>query len=336
MESQSPENTLFTDPDIEIGWTVAEIRRRFVDIARPVSQQMLGRMERDPRASVRKLCGLVRRRNEALRKEMSRLQSLLRIERRLQASGVNSIAGVDEVGVGPLAGPVVAAAVIFPPGAVIQGVDDSKRLSEEERERLAPVISERALGVGIGLADVHEIDELNVYQAALLSMRRAIESLPLLPEHILVDARSIPGLDIPQSSLKKGDQVSFSIAAASIVAKTHRDGLMRKLDRSHPEYGFARHKGYGTPEHQKAIRRHGLLSIHRKSFVFLEEVRGEYSPLFYQLKSELAGVGSKEGLKSLEKKVLCCQPRLEKQETRKLRILLGRRRQHLREPDGTG
>ena len=336
MESQSPENTLFTDPNVEMEWTVAEIRRRFVEDARPVSPQILNRMERDPRAGVRKLCGLIRRRSEASRKERCRLRSLLRVERRLRASGVSSIAGVDEVGVGPLAGPVVAAAVVFPPGAVIQGVDDSKRLREEERERLAPVISERALGLGIGLADVHEIDDLNVYQAALLSMRRAIENLPLIPAHILVDARSIPGLDIPQSSLEKGDQVSFSIAAASIVAKTHRDALMRELDQRHPEYGFRRHKGYGTPEHQKAIRRHGLLPMHRKSFLFLEEVRGEYSALFYQLKTELAKIASEDALKNLEKQVLCCEPRLRKQETRKLRILLGRRRRHLGGRDGTG
>ena len=337
MESQSPENTLFTDPeDVEIGGTAAEIRQRFVDGGRPVPPRMLRKMERDSRASVRRLCGLIRRRNETSRIERTRLRTLLKVERRLRASGVSSIAGVDEVGVGSLAGPVVAAAVVFPPGTVIQGVDDSKRLREKERERLAPVISERALGVGIGLADVDEIDQLNVYQAALLSMRRAIENLPLLPEHVLVDARSIPGLDIPQSALKKGDQVSFSIAAASIVAKAHRDALMRKLDRRHPEYGFGRHKGYGTPEHQKAIRQHGLLPMHRKSFLFLEEVRGEYSPLFYQLKTELGGVGSEDGLESLEKKLLCCRVSLESQETRKLRILLGRRRQQFRGRDGTG
>ncbi len=337
MESQSPENTLFMDSeDVEIGWTVAEIRRRFIDGGRPISPRMLRRMEKDPRASIRKLRGLIRRRNETSRIERSRLRSLLRVERRLSASGVRSIAGVDEVGVGPLAGPVVAAAVVFPPGADIQGVDDSKRLREKERERLAPVISERALGVGIGLADVDEIDELNVYQAALLSMRRAIENLPLLPEHILVDARSIPGLDIPQSALKKGDQASFSIAAASIVAKTHRDALMRKLDQRHPEYGFGRHKGYGTPEHQKAIRQYGLLPTHRKSFLFLQEVRGEYSPLFYQLKTELGGVESEDGLRNLEKKLLSCRASFKSHETRKLRILLGRRSQQYRGRDGIG
>ena len=337
MESQSPENTLFTDSEDEgIGWTVAEIQRRFVDGGRPISGRMLRRMEGDPRTSVRKICRLLRRRNETSRIERSRLRSLLRVERRLQGTGVSFIAGVDEVGIGPLAGPVVAAAVVFPPGALIEGVDDSKRLRERERERLAPVISERALGVGIGLADVGEIDELNVYQAALLSMRRAIGNLPFLPEHILVDARSIPGLDIPQSALKKGDQVSFSIAAASIVAKTHRDALMHKLDRRHPEYGFGRHKGYGTLEHQKAIRKHGLLPMHRKSFLFLEEVRGKYSPLFYQLKAELSSVGSAESLMSFEKKLLSRRASLESQERRKLGILLGRRRQQFRGRDGTG
>jgi len=337
MESQSPENTLRIDPeDVEIGWTVAEIRQRLVDGGRPIPRGMLRKMEKDPRASVRKLGGQIRRRNETSRIERSRLRSLLSVERRLRASGVSSIAGVDEVGVGPLAGPVVAAAVVFPPGAAIEGVDDSKRLREKERERLAPVISERALGVGIGLADVDEIDQLNVYQAALLSMKRAVENLPVLPEHILVDARSIPGLDVPQSALRKGDQVSFSIAAASIVAKTHRDALMRKLDRRHPEYGFGRHKGYGTPEHQRAIRQHGLLPVHRKSFLSLEEIRGEYSPTFYQLKRELGEVGSEDGLESLEKKLISCHSTLASQETRKLRILVGRRWQQLRNRHGSG
>ena len=337
MKRQSPENPLLTDlENTEKVWTTTEIRRFLAEDKSQPSAQVLKRLERDPRAGVRKLAQQIRKRWEREERGRSRLRSMMELERSLWASGAGSVAGVDEVGVGPLAGPVVSAAVMFAPGVSIEGVDDSKRLKEQERERLASLIRSRASGIGIGLADVHEIDELNVYQAALLSMRRAVESLPLLPEHVLVDARRIPGIGIPQSSIKKGDQASFSIAAASIIAKTHRDGLMRALDREHPEYGFSQHKGYGTVAHQEAIRRHGVSCIHRKSFLFLEEAQGNYSEAFYQLKEKLARLESEGDLERLETRLASCAPDLEPREYRKLRVLLGRRRQQLRGRDGDG
>ena len=141
--------------------------------------------------------------------------------------------------------------------------------------------------LSIGRAEVAEIDTVNIYHAGLLAMRRAVDALPVRPQHVLVDARTIPGVDVPQNCFNKGDGLDFSIAAASIVAKVHRDRLMDELARQHPEYGFERHKGYCTPEHQDAIRRLGPCAIHRQSFTFIRELRGEYSALFYDLKQRL-------------------------------------------------
>jgi ribonuclease HII len=191
---------------------------------------------------------------------------MLNFERVLWRAGVQHIAGVDEVGMGPLAGPVIAAAVVFPPHTELHGIDDSKRLDVEQRVDAARRIREAASGIGIGRAEVAEIDSINIYHAGLLAMRRAVEALPMRPQHVLVDARSIPGVDVPQNCFDKGDGLDFSIAAASIVAKVHRDGLMDELAREHPDYGFDRHKGYCTPEHQDAIRRLGPCAIHRQSF----------------------------------------------------------------------
>ena len=192
--------------------------------------------------------------------------ALLRCERALWVTGVKWIAGVDEVGVGPLAGPVIAAAIILPEGVRERGVDDSKRLTALQREDLAARLRLVAIGIGVGRAEVEEIDRINIYQATLLAMRRAVEALPLIPERILVDARTIPGVTPPQTPMIKGDQRSYSIAAASIIAKVTRDALMAELDQLHPQYGFARHMGYATAEHLSAIERHGPCPIHRRSF----------------------------------------------------------------------
>lgn len=192
--------------------------------------------------------------------------ALLRCERALWGSGIRFIAGVDEVGVGPLAGPVIAAAVVLPEGVRERGVDDSKRLTALQRDQMAARIRAVALAVGVGRAEVEEIDRINIYQAALLAMRRAVEALPLSPEQILVDARTIPGVSTPQTPMIRGDQRSYSIAAASIIAKVTRDALMAELDREYPQYGFARHMGYATAEHLAAIERHGPCPLHRRSF----------------------------------------------------------------------
>jgi len=198
---------------------------------------------------------------------------LLRYERALWARGVTRVAGVDEVGVGPLAGPLVAAAVILPQEIGLRGVDDSKKLSAAVRERLSAEIRARAVAIGLGIATVEEVDRLNTFWAALLAMRRAVLALPLSAEHLLVDGRRIPDLDLPQERLIKGDSRSYSIAAASIVAKVERDAMMHAHDRAYPEYGFAHHMGYGTPEHLAALSRHGPCPIHRRSFIPVSQAR---------------------------------------------------------------
>lgn len=203
----------------------------------------------------------------------ARRRSLLRYERALWARGVTRVAGVDEVGVGPLAGPLVAAAVILPQEIGLRGVDDSKKLSAAVRERLSAEIRARAVAIGLGIATVEEVDRLNTFWAALLAMRRAVLALPLSAEHLLVDGRRIPDLDLPQERLIKGDSRSYSIAAASIVAKVERDAMMHAHDRAYPEYGFAHHMGYGTPEHLAALSRHGPCPIHRRSFIPVSQAR---------------------------------------------------------------
>jgi ribonuclease HII len=211
---------------------------------------------------------------EAADQECRRLGEMLRLERALWRSGLSRVAGVDEVGVGPLAGPVVAAAVVFEPGTEIPGVDDSKRLSPRRREALAEIIRARAAGIGIGIGSIEDIARLNIYHAALEAMRRAVEALPRPPERLLVDARTIPGLSMPQDPYVKGDGLSFSIAAASIVAKTYRDRLMTDLDGVYPGYGFAAHKGYDTPGHRAALARHGPCPEHRMSYRTVRDLCG--------------------------------------------------------------
>jgi ribonuclease HII len=188
------------------------------------------------------------------------------LETLLWRVGIRHVAGVDEVGMGPLAGPVVAAAVVLPPGTRLDGVADSKVLRAAAREELAVEIQRRALSVGIGMVEPDEIDRLNIYQAGLRACRLAVEALAVVPGFVLVDGREIPGLPMPQSAYPKGDTFVCSIAAASIVAKVHRDGLMRELDDRYPGYGFARHMGYSTRAHFAAIREHGPSPIHRRSF----------------------------------------------------------------------
>jgi ribonuclease HII len=170
------------------------------------------------------------------------------------------------VGMAPLAGPVIAAAVILRPGARIKGVNDSKQLTPEERCALEPEIRGQAVAVGIGRAEVHEIDTINIYHAGLLALRRAVLALNPQPQHLLIDARRLDGLPFPQQAIIKGDTKSITIGAASIVAKVHRDRLMTELDGEHPGYGFAAHKGYPTPEHLEALERLGACPLHRRSF----------------------------------------------------------------------
>ncbi len=189
-----------------------------------------------------------------------------RYERRFWKEGFSTVAGVDEAGRGPLAGPVVAAAVILPPNIFIHGLDDSKRLSSRRREELFPLIKKQAKAVGVGTVSQSTIDRINILQATFLAMRRAVAKLRPSPEYLLVDALIIPDIDVSQLPIVKGDRLSVSIAAASIVAKVIRDRIMVKEDERLPQYGFARHKGYATKRHLEALARHGVSPLHRCSF----------------------------------------------------------------------
>jgi ribonuclease HII len=191
---------------------------------------------------------------------------LLSFERSAHQGGAFRVAGLDEAGRGPLAGPVVAAAVVFPEGLIIPGVTDSKQLTEERRDRLYTEITAAAVAYGIGIVDERTIDEVNILQATIIAMERALNCITPSPDHLLLDALILPRITIPQQAIIKGDCRSHSIAAASILAKVTRDRLMRDLHERYPQYNFQNHKGYGTKEHIELIRRHGPCDAHRKSF----------------------------------------------------------------------
>ncbi len=305
--------------------SIEEIRQRYLDKGERVSAQILGRLQRDPRQGVRRLYAMLKKRYEHQRDERLRLDAMQHFEQLLWKSGMRDIAGLDEVGMGPLAGPVVAAAVMFAPHTAIEGVDDSKRLDPDTRAALAIEIRAKATGIGLGAASVEEIDRLNIYHAGLLAMRRAVEALPRRPQHVLVDARTVPGIDVPQNPFNKGDGINFSIAAASIIAKTERDRMMEVLDRDYPGYGFAAHKGYGTAEHREALLRLGPSAIHRMSFPVMHELQGEYSALFYTLKGQLEVARTRAALNDLESALRNHTEALAEQECRKLRLLVTRR-----------
>jgi ribonuclease HII len=191
---------------------------------------------------------------------------MLRFETVLWDSGHDAVAGVDEAGMSPLAGPVYAAAVILQPGTRIIGIDDSKKLGLASREKLAEEIKEKAAAWSVAFVDVEEIDTINIYWAGLLAMQRAVQGLRPTPQHLLIDAKRLKEIAIPQQAITKGDAKSASIAAASILAKVTRDAVMQTLDNVHPGYGFAVHKGYPVRDHYAALSRLGACAAHRRSF----------------------------------------------------------------------
>jgi ribonuclease HII len=254
--------------------SVAQLKARFLDAGTPLPAGLLDALEADPRTAARALAGRLRARQQRQRAEEQRLRRLLKFETELWAQGFQRIAGVDEAGVGPMAGPVVAGAVVLPRDYKLPNLDDSKKLDEATRDQLAARIKADAVAWAVAIADVEEIDRLNVYQAGLLAMRRAMDGLGQLPDFILVDARRIPDCSIPQRGIIRGDSLSASIAAASILAKTTRDAMMVEFDRQYPGYGLAEHKGYPTPAHFRALRERGVLPIHRRSYRPVREVLG--------------------------------------------------------------
>ena len=225
----------------------------------------------DGRSGVQKLLDKYERRLEAFRKELQRLDGMMFFERKY--AEFELIAGIDEAGRGPLAGPVVATAVILPKDRPILYVNDSKQLSEKKREELFPVIMREAAAVGVGMASPELIDRINILQATYQAMRDAVASLKspegetLVPELLLNDAVRIPSLPMRQVPIIKGDAKSCSIAAASVIAKVTRDRIMKEYDAVYPEYGFAKHKGYGSQAHIEALKTYGPCPIHRRSFI---------------------------------------------------------------------
>ena len=255
--------------------SIPELKERFVDRSRPVPRGLIEALESDSRQGAQKLAKQIRERWHKNRAEGQRLHNLLRFEIELWNQGMNLIAGVDEAGMAPLAGPVVAGAVILPRNYKLRHLNDSKKILDETvRAELACQIKQDAVAWGVGIAEVEEIDKLNIYHAGLLAMGRAVTSLGLLPDYVLVDARRIPHCQAPQRGIIRGDMLSASIAAASIIAKTTRDAYMLEMDLLYTGYNFASHKGYPTPEHCRLLKELGAVPIHRRSFARVREVLG--------------------------------------------------------------
>lgn len=255
--------------------SLAELRQRYLVEGVALPTGLVAQLEADPREGAQRLAQALRRRQAGNRAEGQRLRHMLKFETELWDQGYLHLAGVDEAGVGPCAGPVCAGAAILPRGYKLKGLDDSKKiLDEARRDELAEAIKRDAVCWAVGWAQVDEIDTINIYHAGLLAMRRAVEGLSPAPDFVLVDARKIPGITQPQRGIIKGDALSLSIAAGAILAKTTRDHLMNELDALHPGYGFAAHKGYPTPEHLAAMDRLGVLDFHRRSFAPVRKAMG--------------------------------------------------------------
>jgi ribonuclease HII len=255
-------------------YSLEELRQRYVIEGRPLGASLEEVLRADSRAGARAILASIERRRFENRSEGQRLRKMLRFETVLWHHGQDAVAGVDEAGMSPLAGPVAAAAVILKPGTRITGVDDSKKLDANSREALASEIKKKAASWSVAFVEVEEIDTINIYWAGILAMRRAVEGLAVIPQHLLIDAKRLKEIAIPQQAIVKGDAKSASIAAASILAKVSRDALMRTLDTCHPGYGFADHKGYPVRAHYAALARLGACAAHRRSFGPVRKVLG--------------------------------------------------------------
>jgi len=221
----------------------------------------------DKRKSVKKIGEMMLRRINDWENEKKRLESMFLFENELLSRGEKIIAGIDEVGRGPLSGPVVSAAVVLPLNCIIRGLNDSKKLNEKNRNRIYNEIMRKALAVSIGMANPEEIDSMNILNATKLSMKRAMSSFEIKIDHLIVDALTLEDVPIKQTAIIKGDEKSASIAAASIIAKVTRDHIMTEMGQHYKLYGFERNKGYGTAEHISALKKFGPIAIHRKSFI---------------------------------------------------------------------
>ena len=244
--------------------TIKEIKEQLASIQR-LDDPLLTELEQDSRSGV--IQAIAKRKKEIQKRldEDERLEGMLAYEKECYALGMELIAGVDEVGRGPLAGPVVAAAVILPKACKIPGLNDSKKIPKSKHKEIYEAVLQNAIAIGIGIKDNHVIDQVNIYEATKLAMMEAIGQLGPQPQHLLIDAMKLD-LPIPQTSIIKGDANSLSIAAASIVAKVTRDLLMEEFDRKYPGYDFAQNAGYGTAKHLAGLDQLGVTPIHRRSF----------------------------------------------------------------------
>ncbi|MDO4721045.1 MAG: ribonuclease HII [Peptostreptococcaceae bacterium] len=248
--------------------SVKEIKRIADTLPKEKMPELIGLLVGDRRSSVKKIALSLSKKLEAFLREEERLKEMFAFEESFMRQGAGRIGGVDEAGRGPLAGPVCAACVVFRKNPMIEGINDSKKLSEKRREELFEQIVDGADAYGIGTADAAEIDESNILEATMLAMRRAVEACGEKPDFLLVDGNQmIRKLSLPQKTVVGGDARSLSIAAASILAKVSRDRLMGEFARLYPQYGFEKHKGYGTQEHREALQRYGPSPIHRRSFL---------------------------------------------------------------------
>ncbi len=244
---------------------IAEIRAEITGADPSDFEELYRKYGDDERIGVKKLLELMKRKQEAYIRELARTEVMKQYENKYGHLGY--LCGIDEVGRGPLAGPVVACAVILPKDCDILYINDSKKLTAAKREELYDVIMEKAVSVGLGMTGPERIDEINILQATFEAMREAVSKLTVVPGLLLNDAVTIPGLAVPQVPIIKGDAKSISIAAASIVAKVTRDRMMVEYDKTMPEYGFASNKGYGSAAHLEALKKYGPTPIHRRTFI---------------------------------------------------------------------
>jgi ribonuclease HII len=236
-----------------------------------VTDGILKELLADQRRGVQQLAVRIQKQQAKAAQELARLANMWNYERELWSRGYSFIAGVDEAGRGPLAGPVVAAAVVLPENFDVTNLNDSKQVTAAEREKLRERIEHNALAIGVGIVDAAEIDRINILQATYKAMQLAIAQLGNV-DYLLLDAIKLPGVHVPQQSLIKGDSLSHSIAAASIMAKTTRDRLMKQLHKQYPQYGFDQHMGYGVPAHLQMLHKYGPCAIHRRSFAPVKAV----------------------------------------------------------------
>lgn len=306
------------------GMSIREVREHVAGAPPEPGDSLWQELSADPRKGVREICTRLLRERAAAAWEASHRAAMRRSEEELWAVGARLVAGVDEAGRGPLAGPVTAAAVILPRDLSIHGIEDSKKLTPEKREELYGLITSEAIAFGVSSVSETVIDEINILRATQRAMREAVAGLGEPPDHVLIDGNEVPNFDFPQTAIHGGDESSTVIAAASIIAKVTRDRLLLKYHEKYPEYGFAQHKGYGTPEHLAALTRLGPCEIHRRSFRTVLDADGGFSENYLTFRSELLDAGTAKDLEAIALRIAREKEELASFELTKLRSLYKR------------